>query len=570
MNYLLRYAITLFAFLALGNLAVMAQNGTNDHNGHVHLPDRPACGTFLYMQLQAEEDNLDEKGHALLGELRTTTRLQLDTSIVSSNGNFRIHYDKSGRRAPSSTDLNQNGIPDYIDSVDYYMEFAWQKELVECGYITPPPDNPRPGTGGIDSRIDVYITELSGQFYGLAFPETNATLGQGRVHGYLHLDNDYKGYPTSGIAGLRVTTAHEFHHIVQFASYRYDLSQASLYESTSTWMEFKVHPDLTDYRFYFNAFLQEPQEFSYATNNTSDGITGYAHMHYLQSLVDQLDETIIKKIWDEFKANGSEFDAIDEALLKTGSGLNLTNSYCTFARWSYYTGTNATDTTYFLKADLYPTMKPVQIRAMPIEGETSFVGSLMPLSFGLWKLTLHRENGFAPDTLDFLITNGRDNLGKGGAQWLNNPDAFTLDVSRTKKANFLPLTYGLDTIYYRLSPSHQNFCIETIVNGSPGITTIARPTPQPFENDGANQILFAVKTGAETVVTSVKLDIYSVGMTPIAKLRESGLQTRDNLKGIAWDGRDFQGNLLPSGVYLYTLQINDQEPSVGKFAIVKK
>ncbi len=375
MNYWLRYTAILFACLAFGSAAATAQNGTNDHSWHIHLPDRPTCGTFLYMQLQAEEENLDEKGKALLGELRTTTRLQLDTNIISSNGNFRIHYDKSGSRAPDLTDVNQNGIPDYIDSVDYYMEFAYQKEIVECGYITPPPDNPKPGTGGIDGRIDVYVTELNGQFYGLAYPENAATLGQGRVHGYLYLDNDYRGYPTPGIAGLRVTTAHEFHHIVQFASYRYDLTQASLYESTSTWMEFKVHPDLTDYRFYFNAFLQEPQKYSYATNNTNDGITGYAHMHYLQSLADQLDETIVRKIWDEFKASGKSFDAIDEALLKTGSGLNLIKSYCTFAMWSYYTGANAMDTSYFLKADLYPTMQPVQIHTMPEEGAATIVGT---------------------------------------------------------------------------------------------------------------------------------------------------------------------------------------------------
>lgn len=573
MKTLLRCAPLLVAFLSVSTVASHAQTGNDEHADHqqTSASDRPRCGTSLLMELLANEANLDEKDRSTLSELRTMNRPQLDTSIVSLNGHFRIHYDRTGSNAPNPRDLNLNGIPDYIDSVDYYMEVAWQKEIVECGYTALPPDNPKPGTGGPDGKIDVYVTELGRHYYGLAYPEDAAVLGPpNRVHGYLLLDNDYSGYPTPGIAGLRVTTAHEFHHIVQFAGYRYDFSQLSLYESTSTWMEFKVHPDLADYRFYFEELLKQPQDVSYATHNTGDGITGYAHMQYLQSLVDQLDETIVRDIWDEFKANGKSFDAINDALLKTGSGLNLTNSFCTFARWSYYTGSNAFDTAYFLKAEQYPTIAAVQIRPMPAEGETSFLGSLMPLSFGVWRLTIPREGGTSPDTIDFLITNGRDELGSGGPQWANNPDDFTLDVSMEEKKNYLPIAFGTRELYYRLTAPHQNFCVEAIINGNPGVTTIALPTPQPFENDGANQMMFAVTTAAETVVTSVKLDIYSVAMAPTAKLRSNGLQTLNNLKGITWDGRDHAGNLVPSGVYIYTLQINDEEPSVGKFAVVNK
>lgn len=565
-----RYSLLLPLTLLLWAGSVSAQTDEHDDDGVYHLPDRPTCGTFLYAELQEHEDRLDEKGRNLLGELRTATRLQLDTSIVSSDGHFRIHYDLSGTRAPNLTDLNRNGVPDYIDSVDYYMEYAWQKEIVECGFIPPPQDNPRPGTGGIDGKIDVYITELEGKIYGLAYPENGAQLGPNRVHGYLHLDNDYRNYPTSGIAGLRVTSAHEFHHIVQFASYRYDLTQASLFEATSTWMEFKVHPDLNDYRFYFNQLLREPQEYGFVTNNTADGITGYAHMNYLQSLAQQLDGDIVRSIWDEFKSGGREFDAIDEALIKTGNGLNLTNSYCTFARWSYYTGSHSFDTSFFLRAENYPTIAPALVVELPEEGETSFTGTLMPLSFGVWSLTIPRDGGFAPDTVDFLVTNGRADLGTGGSQWLNNREPFTIDISTAARANYLPITYGTQTLYYRLNAPHQNFCVEPIINGSPGIVTIAAPTPQPFINDGADRMLFAVKLGAETVVTSIKLDIYSVSMQRIAEVRGASLETLDNLSGITWDGRDSKGDLVPSGVYLYTLQINNEEPSVGKFAVILK
>ncbi len=361
----------------------------------------------------------------------------------------------------------------------------------------------------------------------------------------------------------------EFHRIVQFSS-RYDLSQASLYESTATWMEFKVHPDLADFVGYFNALLTEPHLYAYSTHNVADVVTGYGHMNYLQSLVQQLDETIVRDIWDEFKVNGKSFDAINQALLKTGSGLNLSNSYCTFARWSYFTGANSKEEPYFAKPEQYGTIVPAQIRSMPLDEETSFVSTLMPLSFGVWRLTIPRSGGFNPDTVDFLVTNARSDLGAGGIQWLRNSEPFTLDVSRTAKANYLPVSFGTENIYYRLTAPHPNFCVEVIINGSSGITTIALPTPQPFVNDGADKMVFAVQVGAETVISDIKLDIYSTNMTPIATIRQQGLETLNNLNGIIWDGRDRKDNVVPSGVYIYTLQINNSEPSVGKFAVVRK
>ena len=533
-------------------------------------PHPPRCGTFLYLQMQEQETHVDSTLQPQPIPLQILTRYEeLDTSIISQGDHFRIHYDRSGPNAPSQIDRNSNGIPDYIDSVDYYMEYAWKVEIEECGYIAPPSDNMVPGTGGMDGRIDVYIINLGAVFYGLAYTDTPIT--PSRSTSYVILDNDYQGYPTPGIEGLRVSTAHEFHHVVQFASYRVS-SQASLHEATATWMEYKVHPDVSDYRLSFDALLNEPQQYGFSTHNSRiDGVTGYAHMHYLQSLVKQLDETVIRDIWDEFKVTGKSFDAINKTLLKTGSGLNLSNSYCTFARWSYHTGIHSTkEETYFAKPEQYRTINPAQIRLMPDEETTSFIGSLIPLSFGIWRLIIPRKDGFSPDTLDFLLTNARSDLGSGGRHWIRNSEPFMLDISTEPQPNYLPVTFRNEQIWYRLTAPHQNFCAEVIVNGSPGITTIVLPTPQPFYNDGADRMLFAVTTDAETVVTSASLDIYSASMTRIAHKETTGLETLNNMSGIIWDGRNTNGMSVSSGVYIYTLQINGEEPSIGKFAVVKQ
>lgn len=527
----------------------------------------PRCGTFL-LDSEASDGghggDRSEKSASLLTGI-PYGRQNLDRNIVSRDGHFRIHFDDTGQHAPPPQDLDRNGIPDFIDSVDFYMEFAWKREVEECRYDAPPQDNIKPNVGGVDGKIDVYVVDLCGVIYGAAFKDVQ--IDARRWTSYMTIDNDFSGYPTPGIAGLRVTTAHEFHHILQFSSYLYS-DQAALYEATATWMEFKLHPDLNDYRNYFQPLLLAPQDYAFSTHAVDDGITGYGHMEYLLLLSSRLDENIVREIWERFRSNGRSFDAINEALLARDAGLNLANSYCTFARWSYHTGhRNEPDSAFFSRADQYTAMVPAQTRSMPVEGYTTFVDALMPLSFGVWQLTIPGRSG-AVDTVDFLITNARDDIGTGGSHWLRRAENFLLDVSDRERPGFLPVEFGSETLWYRLESPHQNFCLEIIVNGARGTTTLSYPTPQPFRNDGADNMLFAVRTGSETTIHSYRLEIYSQSMSRVAILSGSGLETANGLKGILWDGRDGSGETVPSGIYIYTLQINDEEPSVGKVAVI--
>jgi len=60
------------------------------------------------------------------------------------------------------------------------------------------------------------------------------------------VDDDYAeyGYDDS-LDPLDVTAAHEYNHVLQYA---YDALQDKwMFESTATWMEEKVFPDIDDY-----------------------------------------------------------------------------------------------------------------------------------------------------------------------------------------------------------------------------------------------------------------------------------------------------------------------------------
>ena len=469
MNLSRQISLIALALFLIGQGESNARIADNpDHSdGQAH-PDRPTCGTHHFMQLERREadgEKLSSGDRSLLSQYRGGKRPIMERNVISSDGHFRIHFDMTGRDAPDLTDQNGNGIPDYIDQVDYQLGYTWQQQIEEYGFASPPGDDTGPGEGGLDGRVDVYVVELNGSYYGLAIPD--AVLPGNKRTAYIRIDNDYQGYPTSGIEGLSVTIAHEFHHVVQFAGYYYDISQPAIYEATSTWMEYKVYPWIHDYRYYFNSLLSAPHNHPFVAN-VDDGVAGYAHMHYLESLAQQIDDDIVLDIWDEFGKSGRSFEAIEMALWKRNTGLNLTNSFCTFARWSYYTGPHAsTDSSVFPEAELYDTMQPVSSVILQPDEEATLAGSLSPLGFGLWRIRILHDGQFIPDTVDVLVTNGRSNLGKGGGS-VAYPEDFQLHVNTLPQSGYTAVHYRNKTLYYRLEAPHQDFCVEMLHEGVAG------------------------------------------------------------------------------------------------------
>jgi hypothetical protein len=378
------------------------------------------------------------------------------------------------------------------------------------------------------------------------------------------LDRDYKepNYATRGIEAVKVTMAHEFQHIIQFASYRFAYHQTSIYEATAVWFERQVHPSIPDYRQYVDAFLMKPQRYAFSTNNVSDGITGYGHDLFMDYVATKYGRDIVRRFWELFRDRDS-FKAIDDALREKET--NLENSYCEFARWSYFTGYRAQEDLYLKEAAIYPAMQAEQ--TVPLNENTVMVGSLQPLAFSLMQVTIPTGNPNIHDTVGFLTTNSRTDIGGGGTHLAS--ESFSIEVSPTEQTGFTP--FRLDdsrTIYYRLQSEGPNLCLDAI--GEQINTAIAASTsPQPFINDGGNRLLVAVGDVSQEVKTAV-LNIYSTAMIPIATVNQEGLLGQNNQLGVLWDGRSSSGEAVPSGIYIYELSINGGDPVLGKFAVVRK
>jgi hypothetical protein len=387
--------------------------------------------------------------------------------LVTPQGHFRIHYDISGSNAVTTRDDNANGIPDYIDSTSFYLEYAWRVEIEELGY-TPPTDKGIQGP-----EVDVLVSGLDTYTYGYAYPEFENEISSSplRVTGFLVIDNDYIGYPTSGIAGLRVTTAHEFHHIVQFSSYRVETSQAALYEATSTWFEKVVHPSIRDYRLYTDVLLAAPQQCPFSTHDVSNMGIGYGHVLYLDYLSERIDRGVIRRIWEEFGRDERSFTAIDMAIRAT-SRLNLEQSWCEFARWCYYTGSRApADSSLLDEAKSLPTMGMADVGSLEISPSVTLDGELQPLAFTVERVRIAGIEPGTSDSIDFLVANTRSDIGKGGPQVPYEP--FTLRVARSPGTGYLPLLRkGVAVAYYRFASPSPFYCVTPIVGGSDRVSAV--------------------------------------------------------------------------------------------------
>ena len=548
-----------FISLSLVFLAIVAGNA-NAQFGHQHDDSldghaHAMCGTSLWIRAH---DGKHPELQGLLASL-CDSRVLKQANTVSPGGHFRIHYDRTGADAVAAKDSNANNVPDYIDSVAYYLEYAWTVEIDQYGFLAPPPDNRGPGP-----ETDVYICNLPSNIYGLTVPEADNPTGTNTLNGFMTLDNDYAGYPTPGIQGLAVTSAHEFNHLVQFSRYRYDRTQTSLYEMTSVWFERQVHPDIPDYLQYVRDFLGAPQNYSPATHKTAEDVTGYCHVIYFDYLAKRFGRDIVRSIWEKFADQPNCFTAMDLAL--RDNRWNLESSYCEFALWCYYTGARAQDTTYLPEARFYPTMRVATQRTL--DSADAVIGmSLYPLSFGIFRVLLPQASGSARDTVDFLVTDARTDFGIGGPGLAKNN--CTLDLSKSERDGYTALEYSNGKLYFRLTSPTSQFCVTPLLGGQQTAVPSARISPQPYLCDGGSQMLFGINLAKEQV-THATLWIYSSSAGRVVELERRELDVLNNQLGVAWDGRDRNGNLVPSGVYLYELSINQAAPLVGKFVVVRK
>lgn len=167
---------------------------------------------------------------------------------------FVIHYTLEGEDA---TYLR------YVHELAMALELSLTVQTGLLGWAMPPPDC---GEGG-DARMDIYVKDLGDYTLGYATPDRfvgnnpNTDVREIRAaYGHLVIDNDMAiggEVPEDALDLMRVTAAHEVHHLIQFG---YDSNEPfyGFYEAGAVWLETLIHPHISAAADHANTHQQTP------------------------------------------------------------------------------------------------------------------------------------------------------------------------------------------------------------------------------------------------------------------------------------------------------------------------
>lgn len=527
-----RMGAVLFAFLLFA-LPVTADDD---------LPDR--CGAGM----QGRPDRIHGLKHGTI----QATRPMLATFADSPSGRFRVHYDTTGVNAVDLADASANGIPDYIDECLAALEHAWAVEIDTLGYKEPPSDSLDGGSGA----LDVYVRDLGPQgFYGIASPDRLMRQSPTELWtSFLELDNDYSptdsttngrpSYTTTGLDGLRITCAHEFHHAVQNGAYGYIAQHRMLYEMTSTWMEIRCWSDVRDWAFYTKALLERPASWPFSR---ASGSNGYV-WGWFGNVLATLPGNVLRSTWELIGQGRMPFAALVEACKSGGSSFE--EAMCRATEALYRTGTRAQSNSYLPGAQLLPELA-VGSTLTASGSSATFTGSM-----ATGEVRTFRFNLVAPSSekanadVVLAISDGRllasDTL-------RDRPSAYGITLNATPGAQDVPLAstgWGA-----RVMPDIHCFVVE----GSALVET-GGPFPQPLDLTSAPRLW--VPVSGTFIGQEVKITVLDLDMRPV--FNESVRVEKFERRIVA--PVDLNPDLAP-GTYLLYLDVKSSSPILHKIFV---
>jgi hypothetical protein len=519
-------------FLRLHNIPAVPQP---DHPSEI-FPSK--CGLGIINQVKFNIERYPPDKQQILKSY--FARPVRQTSMVSPSGRFRIHYNDS-----------ESGIPRYnpalstaenVTEVGRALDSSYNFQVGFLGYPPPPPD-----TGGSDNLYDVYIVDFGGSVYG--YTETEDHLGQGKYTSYMVIDNDYSGYYSSGLDGMRVTVAHELHHAIQIGNYIFRDSDIFFYEITSTAMEEFVFDSINDYYAYMHDYFMNPGR-ALAANN------GYNLAIWNIFLRDMFGYDILKRQW-EMMPNSRALTAIQNSLQEVSSSFR--DAYNEFGIWTFFTGPRSVPGSFFSEGAAYPLIQ--------YTSTIQFNPSSTPVQVNL-KATSNKFIAFVnsslvpADTFAAIITNG---------DYFNGIDNFQQDFGfeYILSGDSLPGSTKLTDRYFaKINVENPGlWSVSEILNNhilrKGGIITPPVESdeifvyPNPFYyNRMHNHITIVLGEGNET---EYDFNVYTSGM----ELVFADVLTASN-KILRWDIRD--NKELASGVYIFAVR-GGNKTYLGKLVI---
>jgi hypothetical protein len=409
-----RFASAVIVLLACGLATLSAQittssvESTRSISAVLGIPATSSgkCGTsdLMFAYLHWNELSLQKKSAIQ----KITSRPEKQKDRLSRSGRFRIHYDTAGTGSPALITFGPNSqripntVEQYVDSLEAALEYAWRLEVDTLGFLPPPSDG---GQGG-GPEYDVYVSELGTDLFGRTlWSDVDDIIISGvrrTFSSYIEIENDFLGFRTPGMDGLRITTAHEFHHAIQVGNYGYWTNLPNydfyFYELTSVWMEHVAYANIKDYYYDLPNYLErfrDSQNRSYTFTTYTGGYAGYERSIWAQYLAKRFGRDIMRQVWTGMVA--------DPVLVSTGKilqqyGTSLESEFTEFSDWNYFTSDRAQAGKYYDDAADWP-------RFLPNVAST-FGGLSSSISSSGWPLsTQFCQFAISGDTVTAILTN---------------------------------------------------------------------------------------------------------------------------------------------------------------------
>jgi hypothetical protein len=337
------------------------------------------CGFGLLAQINSNFKKFSASQQASLQKF--LARPDLPFSIISPSSLFKIHYTTSGSDAVPLEDEDESGIPDYVEEVSRTMDYNYQIEVLTIGLNEPPFDD-KDGP-----EWDVYIKNIP-SYFGYTTFDTKISSNPNVWTSFITIDNDYSHTQTTQLDGMKITTAHEFFHMIQLG-YNFRNKDIFLMEVGSTWMEDILYDEVNQYLEYLPAFLG-------ATNiafDTFDGSHEYGlciWFHFLQKRLQSID--FVVDIW-EYILDYPAIQAVDRVL--NDKGTNFEKELTLFYGWNYLTGSRADTINYYPEGNTYPEISDSDLNGIyNFSQDTTLTDLVVPTGAKYFKFNIVNGSSF--------------------------------------------------------------------------------------------------------------------------------------------------------------------------------
>jgi hypothetical protein len=494
-------------------------------------PESIKCGMQLVNSIKQNLEYFSHEQQQVLIPL--LQRPVTQTSIVSSNGFFRVHYDISGNNA-IGYDLNL-----LLQAVDSVYNF----EIIALGFPPPPSDD----TSGGDGKYDIYVLNIVD--YGYTQPENK--ISDSRWSSFMVIDNDYPAgsYFTQDINAARVTVAHEFHHAIQMGSYApseinspYRTEDVYFYELTSTSFEEFVFDDVNDYYAYMPSYFNHPE---YPMSNQN----GYNLAIWNIYLQKNYGFSIIKRQWELMPAKRA-LESI--ALSINDIGSTFGNELNKFGIWTYFTHTRSVPGRYFEEAASYEHLITPTATVSFTPPSKTYDMTIAPVANYFLKINLP-----SPDGVFYTIITNSDYQKTPNQTFPFSFSIYQDTVNGVKIINdFYSITFNQDgQTFWNNSGILNDIVVYGDSNYSiPNLEDDSYAYPMPYKKSSSGIIRIAFQADLN-LGDEVDLNIYSAGLESVysgkKNVQYSYMKNFKKMSEVLLLNGDIS---YPSGVYIYVIK----------------